>query len=136
MIQLRTGLFSALVFTGGLKGIAIAGFIVLFYAGDNLLWLSAVVGLQSIAMGLATAALMAFIANLTDPRFTATQFALFTALAALPRATLTAPTGWMASEMGWVLFFLFCALMALPGVLLLLAFRPLFQESTPVAQAV
>ena len=133
VLQLRTGLFNALVFTGGLKGIAIAGFVALFYAGDNVLWLSAVVGLQSIAMGLGTAALMAFIANLTDPRFTATQFALFTALAALPRATLTAPTGWMASEMGWVLFFLFCALMAVPGVLLLLAFRPLFQESTPVA---
>ena len=135
VIQLRTGLFSALVFNSVLKGIAIVGFIVLFYAGNNLWWLSAVVGLQSVTLGMGTAVLMTFIANLTDPRFTATQFALFTALSALPRATLTAPTGWMASEMGWILFFLFCAFMALPGVLLLLAFSPLFQESKPVAQA-
>ena len=70
-----------------------------------------------------TAALIAFMAFLTDRRFTATQFAMLSALATVPRVVLTAPTGWMATEMGWAPFFLFATLAAIPGLLLLLAFR-------------
>ncbi len=65
-------------------------------------------------------------AYLTDTRFTAAQFALLSALAALPRVLLTAPTGWLATQMGWVSFFVFSALIAIPGILLLLRFRTWF----------
>ena len=50
-------------------------------------------GLSDLAMGTGSTALVAFISNTCNRQFTATQYALFTSLAALPRATLTTPTG-------------------------------------------
>jgi PAT family beta-lactamase induction signal transducer AmpG len=41
----------------------------------------------------------------------------------IPRVFVAAPTGYMADAMGWVAFFSFCALIALPGLLMLLRFR-------------
>ena len=67
---------------------------------------------------------------LTDRRFTATQFAMLSALATLPRVVLTAPTSWIATQMGWAPFFLLATLIAVPGLLLLLAFKSWFHDST------
>jgi PAT family beta-lactamase induction signal transducer AmpG len=82
-----------------------------------------------------TAAIVAFMAFLTDTRFTASQFALLSALAALPRVLLTAPTGWLASQLGWVSFFVFAAIVAIPGLLLLLRFRSWFATGSAATAA-
>jgi PAT family beta-lactamase induction signal transducer AmpG len=66
-----------------------------------------------------TAAFTAFIARETSKTYAATQFALFTALAAVPRTLANASTGMIVEQIGWVDFFLFCTLLALPGMLLL-----------------
>jgi PAT family beta-lactamase induction signal transducer AmpG len=58
-------------------------------------------------------------ASLTNKKFTATQYALLTSLMGVPRVIAATPTGFMAEWMGWVGFFLFCALIAIPGLLLL-----------------
>ena len=71
-----------------------------------------------------TAAFIAFIARATDPRYTATQFALFTSLAAVPRTVVNASTGWVVGRSGWFTFFLVCAVLALPGMALLLRVAP------------
>ena len=71
-----------------------------------------------------TAAFTAFIARETSKTYAATQFALFTALAALPRTFANASTGYIVERIGWVDFFLFCALVALPGMLLLFWVAP------------
>jgi PAT family beta-lactamase induction signal transducer AmpG len=57
---------------------------------------------------------------LTNKRFTATQFALLSALANAPRAFLVAPSGYFATVLGWPTFFVACALVAIPGLVLLL----------------
>ncbi len=54
----------------------------------------------------------AFIARTTNPRFTATQFALFTSLSAVPRTVVNATTGWIVAQTGWFNFFLLCTLLA------------------------
>ena len=69
-------------------------------------------------------AFIAFIARATDPRYTATQFALFTSLAAVPRTVVNASTGWVVEQTGWFTFFLVCAVLALPGMALLLRVAP------------
>jgi PAT family beta-lactamase induction signal transducer AmpG len=69
---------------------------------------------------LGTAAFVAFIAHTTHPNYTATQFALFTSLAAVPRTFANAATGYLVDSLGWMTFFLFCFLIAIPGMLLLL----------------
>ena len=86
--------------------------------------LAIVIGLEALGVGLGTAAFVAFIARTTHPAYTATQFALFTSLAAMPRTFANAATGWLVEMMGWMGFFLLCALLAVPGMLLLLKVAP------------
>ena len=86
--------------------------------------LAFVIGLEALGVGLGTAAFVAFIARSTHPAYTATQFALFTSLAAMPRTFANAATGWLVEMMGWMGFFLLCAVLAVPGMLLLLKVAP------------
>ena len=81
--------------------------------------LALVIGFEALGVGLGTVALVAYIARATNPAFTATQFALFTSLAAAPRVMMNAVTGWMVEQTGWFAFFLLCTLLALPGMALL-----------------
>lgn len=129
VLTLRAGLYKALIISGILQGVSTAGFVALSVVGYNLWWLAGVIAFENLTQGMGSAALLAFMAYLTDRRFTATQFAMLSALATLPRVVLTAPTGWLATQMGWGLFFTVAALVAIPGLLLLLAFRSWFHDS-------
>jgi PAT family beta-lactamase induction signal transducer AmpG len=94
------------------------------------LWaLGFVIAFEALGVGLGTVAYVAFIARTTDPRFTATQFALFTSLSAVPRTLINATTGVIVAHMGWFNFFLLCTLLALPGMALLLRVAPWNGES-------
>jgi len=86
--------------------------------------LALVIGLEALGVGLGTVAFVAFIARSTHPAYTATQFALFTSLMAIPRTFANAATGWMVEAMGWTGFFLLCAVLAIPGMLLLFKVAP------------
>ncbi|MGH8800287.1 MAG: AmpG family muropeptide MFS transporter, partial [Casimicrobiaceae bacterium] len=83
-----------------------------------------VIAFEALGVGLGTAAFTAFIARTTDPRYTATQFALFTSLAAVPRSLINATTGWIVEAVGWFDFYLLCVALALPGMALLLRVAP------------
>jgi len=136
VLTLRAGLYRALIISGILQGVSTAGFVILSVVGYNLWWLAGVIAFENLTQGMGSAALLAFMAYLTDRRFTATQFAMLSALATLPRVVLTAPTGWLATQMGWGAFFSVSALVAIPGILLLLAFKSWFSDSSePVASA-
>ncbi|MDD5056874.1 MAG: AmpG family muropeptide MFS transporter [Sideroxydans sp.] len=86
--------------------------------------LALVIGMEALGVGLGTVAFVAFIARTTHPAYTATQFALFTSLMAMPRTFANAATGWLVEGMGWMWFFLLCALLAVPGMVLLLRVAP------------
>ncbi|WP_167632508.1 AmpG family muropeptide MFS transporter [Mariprofundus ferrooxydans] len=86
--------------------------------------LAVVIAFEAFGVGVGTAAFVAFIARSTHPAYTATQFALFSSLAAVPRTFINAGAGWLVESMGWVNFFLFCAVLAVPGMLLLLKVAP------------
>ena len=86
--------------------------------------LAIVIGMEALGVGLGTVAFVAFIARTTHPAYTATQFALFTSLMAMPRTFANAATGWMVEALGWTTFFLICAVLAVPGMLLLLKVAP------------
>ena len=92
--------------------------------GAALARLALVIGFEALGVGLGTAAFVAFISRTTHPAYTATQFALFTSLAAVPRTFINAATGWLVESLGWMSFFLLCSLLALPGMLLLLKVAP------------
>ena len=92
-------------------------------AGERLM-LFFVIGLEALGVGLGTAAFVAFIARSTHPAYTATQMALFTSLAAVPRTFINASAGWLVESLGWFNFYWLCAALAVPGMILLLKVAP------------
>jgi PAT family beta-lactamase induction signal transducer AmpG len=86
--------------------------------------LAIVVGIEYLATGLGTAAFGAFLARSTDKRFTATQYALFSSLIALPRSVASAATGYLVEGLGYGTFFVLCAALGIPGMLLLFKVAP------------
>lgn len=119
LLMLRLGIYRALWGFGILQGVSTAGFAVLALLGPLLPGLAAVVAFENLTAGMGTAAYVAYMASLTDRRFTATQYALLSSLMGVPRVLAAAPTGFMAEFLGWLGFFSFCALLAIPGLILL-----------------
>lgn len=127
----KLGINRALWVFGAVQMLAILGFAGLAMAGHNLFVLGMVIGVEAFGVGLGTAAFVAYIAHTTHPLYTATQFALFTSLAAVPRTFANAATGYLVDDLGWKNFFIFCFFAAIPGMLLLLKVAP---WQTPVAK--
>lgn len=119
ILVMRIGLYNGLLWFGFLQAISTAGFAVLAYLGHSLPGLTAVIVFENLSGGLGTAAFIGYMASLTNRKFTATQYALLTSFMGMPRVFAAAPTGFMAEIMGWPGFFVFCALIATPGILLL-----------------
>ena len=129
--MVRLGINRSLWIFGVVQMVAILGFAWLAWLGPQGaigsadLWrLALVIGLEAFGVGLGTAAFVAYIARSCHPAYTATQFALFTSLAAVPRTFINAGTGWLVSRFGWFDFFLLCFVLAVPGMLLLLRVAP------------
>ncbi len=125
-LQPRWGTHKMLVFTTALLGIAIAASISLVFVGANTTLLTGIASLQSISTGVSSVVTLAYVANLTNPKYTATQFAVFTAFVGLPRTTLTTFAGWAASELDWTWYFAACALLSVPAWYLLVSNKDLF----------
>ena len=116
--MLRVGTHRALWLFGFGQMVSTLGFVVLAWYPLHVGALATVVAVENLTAGMGTAAFVGFMAALTDRRFTATQYALLSSLMGVPRVLLSAPTGWMAAGLGWPGFFLLCALIAVPGLLL------------------
>ena len=105
--------------------ISTAGFSLLAYMGASLFVFSGVIGFENISSGMGTAAFVAYMASLTDKRFTATQYALLTSLMAVPMNIIGGTSGVLAESTGWFWFFMGCTLAAIPGLLLLPKVAPI-----------
>jgi PAT family beta-lactamase induction signal transducer AmpG len=124
IIMIKLGINRALWIFGFVQVISIFGFALLSVVGADPWTLGGVVAFEYLGVGLGTAAFTAFIARTTNPIFAATQFALFTALTAVPRTLANAVTGVIVEQVGWTTFFLLCAVLAIPGMLLLVKVAP------------
>ena len=122
--MVRLGVNRALWLFGVVQMAAILGFAWLATVGHSLAWLALVIGVEALGVGLGTAAFVAYIAQTTNPLYTATQFALFTSLAAVPRTFANAATGYLVDYLGWFYFFILCFVLAVPGMLLLFKVAP------------
>ena len=119
----RLGLYRSLMIFGILQAVSNLSFMVLAYAGKVYSIMVAAVAFENLAGGMGTAAFVAFLMALCDHRYTATQFALFSALASLGRIFVGPPSGYLSHEVGWVIFFFITFLTALPGLILLYKMR-------------
>lgn len=133
LLMLKISINRALWIFGFVQIISIFGYAALAKIGNNLYALAAATGLEYLGVGLGTVALTAFIAKQTSRRFTATQFALLTSVTAVPRTFANATTGFIVEAIGYFNFFLLCGMVAVPGMLLLLAVAP-WSENEPNQQ--
>lgn len=117
------GIWGALWFAGFLQAASTFGFTLVAMAEKNLWLYGAVVSFEDITAAVGTIAFVAFMSNTANKKFTATQYALLSSFAGIPRVLISMPTGYLAKNLGWTPYFIFCTLAAIPGMLLLLYFR-------------
>jgi len=118
-LMVRLGLYRSLLLFGVLQAVSNLSFMVLAWAGKSYALMVVAVAFENIAGGMGTAAFVALLMALCDHRFSATQFALLSALAAVGRVFVGPPSGFLVDAVGWVCFFFCTFLVALPGLLLL-----------------
>jgi PAT family beta-lactamase induction signal transducer AmpG len=151
VLMIRWGINRALWLFGAIQLVSILGFAWLAEVGPNQVVLAGVIAFEYLGVGLGTTAFVTFIAHSTHKDYIATQLALFTALTALPRTFANSITGYLVEGvgedhplihlfgphplllegMGYTYFFLFCALMALPGMALLCYVAPWPRKNQP-----
>ena len=119
----RMGLFRALLVFGILQAVTNLGFMLLAWVGKNYLVMTLVITLENLAGGMGTAAFVAFLMALCDRRYSATQFALLSALSAVGRVFVGPLAGVSVAALGWPAFFALTVVTAMPGLGLLFWLR-------------
>jgi len=122
-LMAKMRLYRALLLFGALQAVTNLGFLLLSLAGKSYPLMVAVVGLENLCGGMGTAAYVALLMALCDRRFSATQYALLSALSAVGRVYVGPAAGYLVAGVGWTAFFFFTFLIALPGLALLVWMR-------------
>ncbi|MDY0923152.1 muropeptide MFS transporter AmpG [Leclercia sp. CFBP8987] len=123
VLMQRLSLFRALLIFGILQGISNAGYWLLSITDKQMLSMAAAVFFENLCGGMGTAAFVALLMTLCNKSFSATQFALLSALSAVGRVYVGPIAGWFVEAHGWAEFYLFSVFAAIPGLLLLLICR-------------
>ena len=128
IVMIKLSINRALWLFGFVQIASILGFAALAEIGHNNVALAIAMGFEYLGVGLGTAAFTAFIARTTNPAFAATQIALFTAIAVLPRTFANATTGFIVEQIGWTQFYFLCTALAVPGMLMLFKVAPWHEQ--------
>lgn len=123
VLMQRLTLFRALLIFGILQGVSNAGYWMLSITDKHIYSMAAAVFFENLCGGMGTAAFVALLMTLCNKSFSATQFALLSALSAVGRVYVGPIAGWFVEAHGWPTFYLFSVFAAIPGILLLLVCR-------------
>ena len=115
----KWGIKKSLWIFGIFQAISGFSFFMLAKLGHNYPMMVTAVCVENICSGLATAAFTAFMMNICDKRYTATQFALLTSFMAITRTLVQTPSGFIMKSIGWEMYFVVSILISIPGLLLL-----------------
>ena len=119
ILYARLGMKRSVLVSLILMGISNLSFAGLAAAGHSMPMLALTIGFENFASGIGGVTVVAYLSALCDLRFTATQFALLSAGAAILGRFITGTTaGALIEAMGYVNFYLFTTVLALPGILL------------------
>jgi MFS transporter, PAT family, beta-lactamase induction signal transducer AmpG len=116
--MVRLGLFRSLILFGVLQMVSNLSFMALAWLGHNYPMMVFAVAFENLSGGMGTAAFVAFLMAVCNPRFSATQFALLSSLSALGRVLVAPTSGYLVEATGWAFFFLLTTVIALPGLFL------------------
>lgn len=123
MLMQRLTLFRALLIFGILQGVSNTGYWLLSVTDKQMVSMAAAVFFENLCGGMGTAAFVALLMTLCNKSFSATQFALLSALSAVGRVYVGPLAGWFVEAHGWPQFYLFSVVAAVPGLILLLICR-------------
>jgi MFS transporter, PAT family, beta-lactamase induction signal transducer AmpG len=116
----RLGILPALLICGVLQMLSNLMYVVQLWAGPDSHVLALTIAVENVTGGMSSAAFVAYLSRLCNPGFTATQYALLSALAAAPRTLFAAAGGWAVDQIGWAPFFVLATVLCLPSLILLL----------------
>ena len=119
LILTKFSLIRCLILFGILQAITNLGFLWLATYETKLFGMGVVIVLENLAGGMGTAAFVALLMTLCDSRFTATQFALLSALSSIGRVFIGPVAGEISYEYGWQVFFALSFVVAIPGIIML-----------------
>jgi PAT family beta-lactamase induction signal transducer AmpG len=122
-LMVRLGLFNSLLFFGVMQAISNLSFMVLAWLGKSYGMLVFAVAFENISGGMGTAAFVALLMTMCNQRYSATQYALLSSLAALGRIFVAPTSGFVVESIGWAPFFFVTTLAAIPGLWLLQRMR-------------
>jgi len=131
----RLGVFGALLLAGVLQMLSTLLYVALVLAGHNDFMLALSIFGENFTGAMASAAFVAYLSGLCSPAFTATQYALFSSIAAVPIRVLSAPAGWLVDRLDWIPFFLLATAACVPSLLLLLWLRRRIVGAPPLPAA-
>jgi MFS transporter, PAT family, beta-lactamase induction signal transducer AmpG len=123
VLMARLGLFRSLLWFGIGQALTNLGYWLIAVSPKSLALMASAIGVENLVGGMGTAAFVALLMSLVDPRFSATQMALLSALAAVGRVYVGPATGYLVQAVGWPHFFLLTVLFSTPGLLLLILMR-------------
>lgn len=118
-IMLRLDTYKALFWFGLFQAVSNLGFCAMAILGQNMYLFVCSVFLENFTGGMGTAAFVSLVMSLCHKEWTATQYALLSGVAAMGRVVISAPSGWLVTQMGWPWFFFITFLVAIPGLLIL-----------------
>jgi len=125
MLTTAMGLGHALWVFGVLQIASNFGYVLIAEIGVNRPLMYTAMGFESLTTGMGTGAFSVLLLRMTMKQFSATQYALFSSLFALPRILAGPVTGVMVDAVGWRDFFLFTIAIGIPGMMMLQRFSPL-----------
>jgi PAT family beta-lactamase induction signal transducer AmpG len=119
LVVKRMNIVKALFLCGSLQLASNLCYIWLSYAGHDNLILTLSITIENVTGGMNTAAFVAFMSQLVNVKFTATQYALLSSLSSVGRTVISGSTGFLVALLGWNNFFIFTVFCGLPGLILL-----------------
>jgi PAT family beta-lactamase induction signal transducer AmpG len=125
------GLGRALWVFGLLQAVSNLGYVAIASSEPNALLMYVAMGIEAATSGMGTGAFGILLLRLTQRRFSATQYALFSSIFALGRTFAGPPAGALVDAIGWRDFFLFTIPAAIPGLLMLQRFVPWWARELP-----
>jgi PAT family beta-lactamase induction signal transducer AmpG len=125
MLTTAWGLGHSLWIFGALQILSNFGYVLVAQVGVDRPLMYGAMGFEALTTGMGTGAFSVLLLRMTQKRFSATQYALFSSLFALPRILSGPVTGVMVDAVGWRDYFLFTMIVGIPGMVMLQKFSPL-----------
>ena len=123
LILSRLDIYRGLLYFGLAQAFSNLMFVWLAMVGKSFSLMAASIFVENFCSGLSTAALFAFLMSLCHRRYSASQFALLSAISSLGRVLMGPVSALMVQAFGWVTFFTWAFLLSFPGIIFLIMLK-------------